>query len=67
MPNYRFKCENCGLQKDAIIPSFSKIADGSLIWPRCPQCHDEMEKQPAAPSFKVIGGTPKFHKTGGTK
>jgi predicted nucleic acid-binding Zn ribbon protein len=67
MPNYDFKCCRCGAMKTV----FRSIADADAIsvWCDSPNCKPaipggvcRMERQPSAPAFKVVGGTPKFHK-----
>jgi len=62
VPQWDFKCEQCGHQETLTFPSFEKIEA-----PLCPKCdfwYDDpvkMERQPCAPGVFVLKGAG-FHK-----
>ena len=69
MPNYDWKCTVCGHLFEAVEPT--NIT--TLLCPWGPHASQGLIalrtaiRLPAAPAFKVTGGTPKFHNTGRTK
>ncbi len=60
MPNYDWKCQLCEKQ-------FERVESPETIDRQCPFCGGWANRLPSAPSFKITGGTPKFHNTGRTK
>lgn len=64
MPNYDWKCRDCG-------GTFEKVTPSTVTETDCPLCVDKYgpgggvgvaARQPSAPPFTVRGGTPRFHK-----
>ena len=57
MPMYDLKCQKCGrVDKDVFFKH-----SGQLDW-KCKKCkHKKFAPLPPVFSFKIEGGTPKFH------
>ena len=50
MPNYAYKCTNCGFEKDYL----QKMSDKPIT--KCPKCgQDTMKKELSAPGFELKG------------
>jgi len=60
MPRYDFGCEKCETVVELFLPltAYDEAKDG--IQCVVEGCKGTMIKVPAAPGFKVRGGTPKF-------
>ena len=55
MPRYDFTCAECGFKFEKSVPSDIKRVE-------CPYCNDTVAvRQWSAPTFRIIGGTPKFY------
>lgn len=71
MPIYSFKCPSCAeLEAVEVIISlsaFEQLKSGEIEAPKCESCKTALEQQIAATPGKVLGGTPKFHFTRGSR
>ena len=58
MPNYSWKCADCDFEFEKVV----SLADiDRTVCVTCLGCGGDATRLPSAPSFKVTGGTPKFH------
>ena len=55
MPIYVYKCPKCGKEWERRKP-MAEMDDE-----KCPKCGEPAKRMPTCGSFRITGGTPRFH------